>query len=463
MSTRTTLSVKDIHLDTSNIRLGLNICKTDEECIKRISDLYFPHIYSITKKICEVGFLEGENILVQKNEDNSFTVKEGNCRISVLKIILSTKKHAREYKYPEEILKLKNRLDTETIKELKKIPCIVYDLSEKDQKKLKAEIANRHLSSKTNSAPRLPWPSYYKTKAEREIYNQKSDACDLLERYFYHHPGQEQTMGITYNLTVLEDFIPHLATYLGYQSKTTMIVDYPNPSTQKPIEHLILGIFNKDIKGISQLSNRRDNAGTFLQKNIIKTADNPSDVTEKPQPTTTLPKEFDTDAYVHNFPTPPRKPRSPNIYTTSAQCLIDATATLVKPNNCAKELKSLLKSNNFHVNAAAFLLRCIFEYAIKTFCKTKGIHTANKMIGSICTTLFSSKTFLPDHPELHKRVQEISTRELESLNKFIHSDEFEVTRTDLKTILTNLTPSIEKLFSLAATRQNVTPSSRQQS
>lgn len=443
MPTKKDIFVSSLQLDFQNPRIGS--CETAIDCLIAIYNNNQTQFDNLIRSIIEVGFLGGEYILVQKSLDGKYIVKEGNRRISALKVLLGDKELSRRRSCPPKLLNYARRFSIENRRKCRKVSCLVFDESHADQEQLKAEIANRHLTGRTNDAKRLAWPTLHTARKERDDYGKNSPALNLMERYFEQYPEKESEWAATYDLTVLEDFIPHIARFLGYQSKEILVSDYPNPATQEMIDQIISDIQTKSTEGISKLANRRDNAPNFLSQHYHKPTASLNPI-EKPQPT--RPAVSVSSSSTVRTSISPRVTR-PDPLISSLNQLIDHSSSIglgaIKLCDALKELRCLVKQNK-NLIAVAMLLRAVLDYSSQFICIQYGKTLPKKEQRSIKKTLDTIKRsgIFPNSDEsIVPILQQIIDARIDSLHTFMHSPILSPTRDDVRTQASVVFPVID--------------------
>jgi len=216
------------NVDVSSLKLDLGNYRTVQQkseisSINAMIAINPDWFWSLMESIIEDGYYPTDNIIVLKRKNN-FVVKEGNRRIASLKIIHG---YIKGIEVPENIKKKIAELDDKWKKNNLNIPCAIYQESEIET--IKKLISLIH--AKGEKAGREKWNSIARARYDRDKKNKKVVGLDLLEKYLLHGknltPNQKECWGGDYPITILDELIPKLYPYLGYESSEKLIKEYP--------------------------------------------------------------------------------------------------------------------------------------------------------------------------------------------------------------------------------------------
>lgn len=173
--------IKSLNLDLTNYR---TIPQNSEiEAVEAIVSINPDYFWALTESLLDSGYLPTENILIYKNskENPSLIVKEGNRRVSALKLIHGLINY-EHFQTPDYIIdKIKN-IDQTWIDKNTYIPCTIYESNEVESlNKIQAII-----HGKAEKSGRDNWESIARARHNREYNNAPEPALDLLEKYFIH-------------------------------------------------------------------------------------------------------------------------------------------------------------------------------------------------------------------------------------------------------------------------------------
>ncbi|HSI48936.1 MAG TPA: hypothetical protein VLA61_11740 [Ideonella sp.] len=241
MPTNQQVPVKSLKLDLGNYRTVKQIDeKTAIEAIIAVNPDWF---WALTESLLETGYLPTENIIIQSDESTrpKLTVKEGNRRISALKLILGVYPHEK-YLTPGNIASKINQLTPKWKRENFKVPCVIYDSGESD-------TVNRIQSlthGKGERAGRDAWNPVARARHNRDENGASEPALDLLEKYLKegknHTSQQAQRWAGEFRLSVLEEAMKRLAPRLEVKNSPELAKAYPNISQKSALDEIILNI-----------------------------------------------------------------------------------------------------------------------------------------------------------------------------------------------------------------------------
>lgn len=461
MPKRKDLSLSCLVLNLNNPRTGK--CHSQVESLLSIFRKNSTQFCRLADSILKRGFLGGEAILVKKGNNNKYIVEEGNRRVSVLKLLIGTGEFRPQKDWPKKLVSYSTRASVEMRRSLSKVHCLIYDETDDDREKLRAEIANRHLTGKANNAARLDWPTIYVAQEERDLYGEKSLALELMEKFFIDNPNLENEWAPDYDLTVLEDFLPHLASYLQYDTKDDLVSDYPNDETRIVIDALITDNYTKKIKEIRVLENRRsvEKARKFFEDNYpITQLGSPRTIIPKPAPPITSPTSIPVD-YVTPVERVKRTTRE-----NHDNSLLQSINELISLSNQIGETKlsQALHELQFHFHtkkknsesykspiSISILLRSVFDYSAQKMCTSHGISIPSKQ--TLGWVLAEAKKLVTDS-SIRTIVELIQNKQLNALHCFVHSTDIFPPDSDMKAIYVNLHPIMKHFLEVVRDKKN---------
>ena len=450
MPTTKKIPLKKLLLDQANPRI--QAVDSQAACIQEIYDDKPNQFKELLSSINNKGFFFGETILVMPHPEikGKYIVKEGNRRISALKILHGGNKELQKNRITEDLKNYIRRFPHSIKRETTSVFCTIFE--EEERSKLDDEIATRHLSG---TASRLDWPPVRKAKKERQKNGKYNPALDLLERYLEEHSELTEQWEVRYPFTILEEFVKPLSSYLGYTDATALSMAYPDPATVETIDKLICNIYdNPDGSGIRDVENRRKNAQNYLTQHYVK-------------PTSTVSTEQKVGPYERSTITEPqstisspelapprlkrRKEKDPaleiikSIITLSGDLPNDG----IKLYDACKEFHDLIRSKKYPI-ASGILLRSLLDYILRISCKSFGYGVNEKTtMGSM---LNQSKNVIQDR-EILALIDKILNSHIDALHAYVHSPFITPSPEELRSQITIFLPIIKQLIELTIQRK----------
>lgn len=249
------VKVKKLSLDKNNFR---TVKQADEASAIHALIAIDPEWYwALTESLIENGYLPTENIIVLK-DGRLHTVREGNRRISALKLILGLVDR-KAFGVPRELLEKIDALSDEWLEENSTVPCTIYGRGEED-------VVDRVVSlthGKGEKAGRADWKAIARARHNRDVWGVAEPALDLLEKYLVrgknHSAAQAERWAGDYPLSVLDEVMKRLATRLGQKTGPALAKAYPKLASKAVIDEILLDIGLKVI-GFKEV--RADSFGT---------------------------------------------------------------------------------------------------------------------------------------------------------------------------------------------------------
>lgn len=174
----TAISISKLRLDKHNYRLPPMDGKSEEFIVNSLIDSDAKHYLGLYRSILGKGYLWRECLLVLENADGTYTVVEGNRRASILRLIHGKIK-AESTKLTRKDLRLLEEKGGAVKDETRKIFCIVYKESERDE--VYAELAPIH--SNNDASARQVWTSLAKARYERNRTQKENSVLQLFEKF----------------------------------------------------------------------------------------------------------------------------------------------------------------------------------------------------------------------------------------------------------------------------------------
>ena len=233
--------VKRLKLDLENYRTIKQ--KDEKHAVEAIIAINPDWYWALAESILDSGYLPTENILVLKGVGArpALVVKEGNRRVSILKLLLGVIP-LDGLAVPQSVAERIAGLTPEWKKINSHIPCVIYEPSE-------ADVVNRIRSlthGKGEKAGRDKWTAVAKARHNRDENGASEPALDLLEKYLVGgknlSPQQAQRWAGNYRLTVLEEVMKRVAARVGAVSAPELSRIYPNIQNKTQFDNIIYDI-----------------------------------------------------------------------------------------------------------------------------------------------------------------------------------------------------------------------------
>lgn len=471
------IDIKELSLDLKNPR---TIPQPSEgKAIETMISISPERFSAVMESILDDGYLTTENIIVLE-DDGKYTVKEGNRRIAILKIIHGIlDKNA--YAIPPELKTRIDKLTPEWLAENRKISCCVYSPEE-------AHIANKIVNlthAKAEKAGRDPWTAIAKARHNRDNKGSNEFGLDLLEKYLQHGKNinqyQREKWSGDYPITVLDDALKKISDRMNFAAPKDLIAAYPRIDHRAALEEILLAIGNKQI-GFKEI---RDKQNDFLQSYGLapqEAAPAAADTSnEQPHTSGNGPAPSQADNHTPNGGgTPTEAPQIPEQPTPAApttqskpQSTQLGTPRYVKDKltkftprgerSKVTAIKKEMQILNLEKTPMAFclLLRSAFEISAKEYCKDKGIPTEtnskndpqSKTLSQLLTAVVNHLTNNHANKDmekvLHGALTEINKPEgilsITSMNQLVHNPIFTIATSDICTIFGNIFPLLEAM------------------
>jgi hypothetical protein len=460
-------SIKRLSIDLSNYRTTRQ--KDERHAVEAIIAINPDWFWALTESLLDDGYLPTENVLAQRTGSGTkalLTVKEGNRRVSALKIIhglIPTK----DLSVPANILE---RIATVATPAWKKanlnVPCVVYGPEE-------ADIANRIRSlthGKGEKAGRDKWTAVARARHNRDENKASEPALDVLEKYLKHGANlttrQAQLWSGDYPLSVLEEALKRMSTRLGCLNSTDVGKKYPNKVQHRlKFDEVIFAIGQKsvtfdslrttdvatafgipDVKPAPSSSSR---TGTSSSGGATASAGTGTAGAPAPAPGAAAATGKKVAAVAVQDPR--RVARALRDFTPKGQRREKVVSLLV-------EIRRLKLDKN--PIAFCFLLRSMFEISAKAYCadhKSAGLSTTkNGMDRKLLDVLRDVTKHLTNNNAdqamlnaLHGSLTELAKPEgilsVTSMNQLVHNPTFSQQPQDIAVLFGNVFPLLEAM------------------
>ncbi|KQW75247.1 hypothetical protein [Methylibium sp. Root1272] len=452
-------SIKRLSIDLSNYRTTRQ--KDERHAVEAIIAINPDWFWALTESLLDDGYLPTENVLVQRTGSGSkalLTVKEGNRRVSALKIIhglIPTK----DLSVPANILE---RIATVATPAWKKanlnLPCVVYGPEE-------ADIANRIRSlthGKGEKAGRDKWTAVARARHNRDENKASEPALDVLEKYLKHGANlttrQAQLWSGDYPLSVLEEALKRMSTRLGCLNSTDVGKKYPNKVQHRlKFDEVIFAIGQKSVTFDSL---RTTDVATAFGIPDVKLAPSSSSGTTAsagtgtagaPAPAPAAAAATGKKVAAVAVQDPRRVARALRDFTPKGQRREKVVSLLV-------EIRRLKLDKN--PIAFCFLLRSMFEISAKAYCtdhKSAGLSTTKNgidrklldVLRDVTKHLTNNSADQAMLKALHGSLTELAKPEgilsVTSMNQLVHNPTFSQQPQDIAVLFGNVFPLVEAM------------------
>lgn len=453
------VAVADLKLDLNNYRTRPQ--KNEKDAIKAMITIKSERFWAILESILDVGYLNTENIIVQKDSSGNHIVKEGNRRIAAMKLALGIYK-ADVFEVPRQYVTRIKDLSEEWKKENSKIVALIFSSSE--NKAVENIVSLTH--GKGDKASRDPWTSVAKARHSRDANKGEEPALDVLEKYLNQArditPLTKELWAGDYPITVLHELMRKLTPVIGLEKISEFAKKYPAKPIPKKFDELIKEIGER-LKGFEDI--RTDDDFNLIlnrldlpvpEKAEPENPHNSSSSTGQQRSTSALKKASPKKAIAVSN-------NDPKFITQTLKKFIvrgDNREKVVALRDEALRLKTIEK----YPYSFCFLLRSMFEISGKAYCTESKIPTYSivknkKMDKKLIDILKEARKHLITNAEvpkaeeqmLHGAIVELSKPEgllsVTSLNQLVHNPKFSTSGRDIASIFSQVYPLLEKLNS----------------
>ncbi len=458
MPTTRHVAVKDLKLDLMNFRTVKQ--KNDTEAIHALISIHPDWFWSLTESLVDDGYHPTENIIVlEGGEDgHDLIVKEGNRRISALKLIHGYVKRI-QFGVPSHLESKIASLSEEWKSANNSVPCAVYVPSE-------ADIVDKVVTlthGKAEQAGRDKWNAVARARHNRDMSNASEPALDLLEKYTKNGENltsqQAERWAGDYPLAVLQEAVKRLPSRFGVASSRVLADQYPTEIPNKAILENILrdiGVGTLDFVTIRDKSTDFATTNSGLNSTLAtensneaaggSTNDNAPDEAVSAGSAPKKTKAVSSD-----------DPRAVRRALRKFQPRGDNREKLVTLLIEARKLKI-----TDHPHSFCFLLRSMFEISAKAYCNdyaANGGPAATKADGNdrplvdilrdITQQLTRSNKDKNMVKMLHGAMTELGKKEgilsVTSMNQLIHNPKISVNETHVSSLFGNIFPLLEAM------------------
>jgi len=450
MPTMQNLSVDSLHLDLTNYRTTPQ--KDEIDAINALITIDPGWFWALTDSLLEDGYHPTENIIVL-HSDGKYVVREGNRRISILKIILG---YAKDIDIDDSYIQRINAINNDWKQHNKQVPCAIYEQTE--SKMVDKIVARIH--AKGEKAGRRSWNAVARARHNRDENGKSEPGLDLLETYLNNGknftPTQAERWSGDYNLTVLNEAIQKISAPLGYSSSKELSQSYPKKN-KSAIDKLLYDI-GVEKMGFKDIRNKSSFFG-------IKYGINPSTVKDSSSGRTSDSGSSQAGGSGTSGSTPSSKPvalasNDPKSVYNKLKAFKPRGKNREKLVTLLDEIKRLKLDK--HPHSFCFLLRSMFEISAKAYFadhKSSGGPSCLKKDGTnkslavilkeIQKHITINNTDKEKVKELHGAITELSKPEgllsVTSMNQLIHNPSFSIQANDISILFGNIFPLLEEM------------------
>jgi hypothetical protein len=461
--------VKRLKLDLGNYR---TLQQPDERsAVEAIIATKPDWFWALTQSLLDDGYLPTENILVQKEgagPQAALTVKEGNRRISALKLMLGLIP-TDGLAVPANILDSISSLPKTWKEANSDVPTAIYEPEECD-------LVNRIRSlthGKGEKAGRDRWTAVARARHNRAENGTSEPALDLLEKYLQKGKNrtdqQAQRWAGDFPITVLEEAMKRIATRLGCANSPELAKAYPMVKNRAELENIIKDIGQQEL-GFDTIR-KTDFASEY---GIPVLPGQSTSGTKACSASTPTSNNFGTGAGTGGQGSNPAVGGGTPEQRKGSQAVAMNDPRRVKrtlrgfaPRGTNREkvvsLRDELKNLSLDKNPIAFcfLLRSMFEVSAKAYCidhKADGLTFIAKdgrdkplvdVLRDITKHLTDDKKDKEAVKRLHGAMTELGRQDgilsVTSMNQLVHNPKFSLQVGDIVVLFGNIFPLLEEL------------------
>lgn len=458
------LRIEDLLLDLNNFRTQTQ--QNEKDAIDTMISTSPDNYWSLFNSILENGYFGVENIIVIRNNEK-YIVKEGNRRVSVLKLIYGfVPDFNLEHFYLE---KIKN-LSQEWLCINNSLPCIIYESNEID--KVNEQISLIH--GKAEKASRDTWKAIAKARFSRNINKKEELGLDLFDKYLNNNfeisDAQKKKWSGVFPITILDEVLPKISSFLHYSNIKQLIADYPKKNNEL-IDSIIFDIGNgllsfQDIRNTGFLKD--DKYSQLARTNYVSGGEIETDIKKDTNPYKMSEAVIQPNSPHNNTAKQENTKRSTHTQSLSDQRSVRKSLRNFRPYGEGNEKVVTLRDEMLQLDitknplAFCFLLRSMIEISLKSFASNnpgvinlveKNNAKKDRPLKEIIkdTIVFFENTNVSNLKKLYPAKMTLSNDDsvlsVTSLNQLIHNPKFSLSSVDICVGFHNIFPLIELLNS----------------
>lgn len=459
MATIAAIQVKNLALDLRNFR---TVQQTDEiRAIHALIAIDTDWYWALMESLLEDGYLPTENIIVLKS-GRQLIVKEGNRRISALKLIHGYIAHA-PFDLPAHIQGAIKKLSSDWKTRNREVPCTTYEASE-------AQVVDKVVAlthGKGEKAGRVVWRAVARARHNRDKSGVKEPDLDLLEKYLGNAKNltedQKERWAGDYPLSVLEEAMKRLAPRLGFLSAPDMANAYPKIQKHKTALDSIIRDIGLEQVRFEHIRSKNDDYA--FDKYGIPPSIQSS--TKKASSTATANASKAGKAATQTQTTSTGQKKTKAVALDDPRAVARVLRDFGPKGKNREKLVTLLEEIrklklHLHPHAFCFLLRSMFEISAKAYC---GDHAASNgpkavkpsgedralvdVLQDVTTHLTKNKTDKQMNRALHGAMRELGKStgilSVTSMNQLIHNPKFSIREADICAVFHNVFPLLHEM------------------
>ncbi len=458
------IQIESLSLDLTNFRTLPQ--ENEKEAVNTMISVSPNSYWALFNSILENGYFGTENIIVIE-KDGKYIVKEGNRRVSVLKLIYGT---IPDFNLDSFYVSKIKQLSKSWLAENKTIPCILYQDHEMD--KVNYQISLIH--GKDEKASRDRWKAIAKARFSRDINGKEELGLDLFDKYLENNfeisDAQKKKWSGTFPLTILDEALQRVSNFLNYSSLSLFVRDYPE-NNKELIDSIVFDIGNDllDFKHIRSDSFLR-NDKYFQLVNFDFSSNVTNSNTNKTGKTAQHLKENTADSsnISNNEEKKNKQKRQPLSHNLNDQHSVRKVLRTFKPHGIGNEKVVTLRDEMLQLDikknplAFCFLLRSMIEISLKSFSENnpevlaiveKKDKNRDRPLKEIITDAISffENSDVSNKKRLYPAKATLANTDgllsVTSLNQLIHNQRFSLSSVDVCVGFHNVFPLIELLNS----------------
>lgn len=453
-------AVSTLKLDLKNYRTLPQ--KSEKGAIKAMITIKSERFWAILESILDSGYLNTENIVVQKNSMEQLIVKEGNRRVAALKLALGIY-DPDDFDVPQQYKSQISELTRQWKKNNSQVVTLIFDKSETEA--VDKIVALTH--GKGDKASRDGWTSVAKARHNRDANGQEEPALDVLEAYLKQArditPMQKERWAADYPITVLYELLRKLTPSVGFSKISEFSTRYPGKGIPNNFDELIKEIGEKII-GYESI--RPEDGFNLILNRLglpVIASDSSSQAPSNERndsPSQTSAETATTKKSAAKRPIAISNSDPKYIIQTLKKFIVrgDKREKVVALRDEAIRLKTIEK----YPYSFCFLLRSMFEISGKTYCTENSIATfqqknGKKVDNKLIDILKGARKHLIENAaipkdieqQLHGAITELSKPEgllsVTSMNQLVHNPNFSTSGQNIASIFGNVFPLLEML------------------
>lgn len=484
------IPVRELTLDLFNYR---SIPQNNEiEAAKAVISIKPDYFWALAESLIDSGYLPTENILVLESKDSTHinTVKEGNRRITALKLLLGDLPR-NSFDIPQHIQNKIDNLPTEWTTNNEEVYCAIYTHKEAAIVDKIVDLAH----GKGEKAGRTQWTAIARARHNRDRNNSSEPALDLLEKYLRVGRNvtteEKELWAGDFPLTVLGEAIQKIAPRLGLSHSPSLAKEYPAIPYRDSVEEIILAIGRDEIGFPKIRSQKQDFTVEYGIPTISDSTNNDKALTPtypgkrssnlveagygtlmplfEIDQSPTITKSIDDDSTINSHSETRLKPTQRNVraVATNDPAFVKRKLKTFKPVGDRSKVV-LLRDEMIHLNleknplAFCFLLRSLFEISAKSYCDSHrtdsgpSTHKPNgyekslsELLKDIVGHLTNNGQDVISSKKIHGAITELTkpsgVLSVISMNQLVHNPSFSITTSDICTVFGNVFPLLEAM------------------